>query len=126
MSLKTLFIWEGVTMYIDQAAVDRTLAFVANNSGEGSSIVFDFTYPDVIEGSCERKEAVEWLKKANSGTEPLVFGIAPEKIESFLTERGFSQVTCVSSDFFNETYFTELNEGRLATRILSITMAMVS
>lgn len=36
-SLKTLFIWEGVTMYIDAGAVDTILAFIAGNSGPGTA-----------------------------------------------------------------------------------------
>ena len=54
--LKTLFIWEGVTMYIAADAVDATLAFVAKNSGVGSSIVLDYIYRGALDGTMKENE----------------------------------------------------------------------
>ncbi len=39
---RALFVWEGVTPYIDTAAVDRSLRFVVNAGGRGSRLAFDF------------------------------------------------------------------------------------
>jgi methyltransferase (TIGR00027 family) len=39
---RALFVWEGVTPYIDAAAVDRSLRFVVNAGGRGSRLAFDF------------------------------------------------------------------------------------
>ena len=35
---RTLFLWEGVTYYLDEATVRRTLAFIRDNSGPGSTV----------------------------------------------------------------------------------------
>ena len=43
---KTVFIWEGVTYYISPRAADKTLQFVAKQSGAGSTIVFDYFPPN--------------------------------------------------------------------------------
>ena len=43
-------------------AVDETLSFISQNTGKGSSVIFDYTYQDVVLGSHERHEAKEWLK----------------------------------------------------------------
>jgi methyltransferase (TIGR00027 family) len=37
-----LFVWEGVLPYIDNAAVDRSLAFMARTGGRGTRVVFEF------------------------------------------------------------------------------------
>jgi methyltransferase (TIGR00027 family) len=37
-----LFVWEGVLAYIDAAAADRTLRFVAGSGGTATRLVFDF------------------------------------------------------------------------------------
>lgn len=37
-----LFLWEGVVAYIDQGAIDRSLAFMVRIGGAGSRLVFDF------------------------------------------------------------------------------------
>jgi O-methyltransferase involved in polyketide biosynthesis len=39
---KTLFIWEGVCMYLDPKSVDTILAFIADSSHRESSIAFDY------------------------------------------------------------------------------------
>jgi methyltransferase (TIGR00027 family) len=39
---RTLFIWEGVTMYVPEAGIDATLRVVATNAAHGSRIVFDY------------------------------------------------------------------------------------
>ncbi len=40
-----LFVWEGVTPYIDDPAVDRSLAFMAGAGGPGTRVVFDYGAP---------------------------------------------------------------------------------
>jgi methyltransferase (TIGR00027 family) len=54
--LKTLFIWEGVTQYLDPQAVDSTLAFVAHHSAPGSALVFDYIEREALETSDKRPE----------------------------------------------------------------------
>lgn len=123
--LRTLFIWEGVTMYIDSEAVDQTLLFISKNSGTGSSVIFDYTYPEVINGTYDRIEAKGWLKIAEKSDEPLLFGIENSHVKRFLSERGFRNIVIATNEYFNENYFTELNNEREATPILSIVKAEV-
>lgn len=122
-NLKTLFIWEGVTMYINQKAVDDTLGFIAGNSAPGSSVILDFTLPEVIQGTHESKEAKAWRDIASRSEEPLVFGIAADSVESFFKTRGFRQVSCHTHDYFKTAYFTGKSTLRKATPILAIARA---
>jgi methyltransferase (TIGR00027 family) len=39
---RTFFIWEGVTMYLPEAANQSTLRFIRSGSGSGSSVVYDY------------------------------------------------------------------------------------
>ena len=121
--LKTLFIWEGVTMYIAAEAVDETLSFVSRNEGEGSAVIFDFTYTDVIEGKSEIYEAKEWLRVASESDEPLTFGIEEGQIEDFLKARGFRNIECITNEYFKTHYFKGCNEGMASTPILSLVHA---
>jgi methyltransferase (TIGR00027 family) len=45
---KTLFLWEGVTMYLEAEAVDGTLAFIRSSAAEGSIVVFDYVRASVL------------------------------------------------------------------------------
>jgi methyltransferase (TIGR00027 family) len=53
-----LFVWEGVIGYIDQATMDRSLAFMAREGGKGSGVVFNFAQdgidPDTADAMTRR------------------------------------------------------------------------
>jgi O-methyltransferase involved in polyketide biosynthesis len=36
-------VWEGVIGYLDDASIERSLAFMANVCGSGSCVVFDYS-----------------------------------------------------------------------------------
>jgi methyltransferase (TIGR00027 family) len=102
-NLKTLFIWEGVTVYITRQAVEETLAFVANYSGEGCSIVFDYIYQSAIEGGI--KEAENMKTQAAEASESFKFGIKEGAAEEFLARRGFDNVKNMNAKSLEERYF---------------------
>ncbi len=103
-NLKTLFIWETVTMYITAEAVDETLAFVANNSGEGSSIYFDYIPQSVLDGTSELKEAKMAKKAIAKGGEPFTFAIKEGTIDEFLSSRGFYKVESFEAEDLRNRY----------------------
>ena len=111
-SLKTLFIWEGVTMYLTAEAVDETLAFVAGNSGKGSSIIFNYIFRSVLDGTCELEYAQKVRRAHERGGEPFKFGIEKGKIDEFLSPRGFHQVKNVTGEYFKDAYFKGVNQNR--------------
>jgi methyltransferase (TIGR00027 family) len=121
---QTLFIWEGVTMYIDAFAVDKTLGMISLNTSRGSAVIFDYTLPEVIEGTEQSTEAKYWHLKAATSDEPLLFGIADKELENFLEKRGFTNVTQVSHTDFKAAYFK--GQDRSSTPILSLAHARVN
>jgi methyltransferase (TIGR00027 family) len=116
-NLKTLFIWEGVTYYITPEAVDITLAFVTENSGEGSSIIFDYVFQSVLDGTCgvaqvnRARKAYERIGTPLTSEHPR-FGVEEGTIEEFLTKRGFHQVVNITGDHFESFYSKEANQNK--------------
>jgi methyltransferase (TIGR00027 family) len=108
---KTLFIWEGVTMYITAEAIDATLDFVARNSGKGSSIIFNYMLHSVVNGTCRRENADKMRQAYVKRGEPLVFGIPEGTVGEFLTRRGFRDVRDVDGEFLKRVYFHGKNAG---------------
>lgn len=49
-----LFVWEGVIAYIDRAAIDRTLAFMASAGGPGSRVTFEFVPDGFLPDTAEK------------------------------------------------------------------------
>jgi methyltransferase (TIGR00027 family) len=86
---KTFFIWEGVTYYLPENTVDRTLSFIGTHSGEESTVVFDYFPPSVADGTCRLTEAVGLREGLKRFGEEIVSGIAPDSMTSFLQDRGF-------------------------------------
>lgn len=123
--LKTFFIWEGVTYYLPADAVDETLTFIVKHSGSQSSVLFDYTYADVIAGTSPLKEAKLWRKFAKKKGEPLLFGIQKGMIEQYLEQRGFFQVSDAPHEILHQRYFTGINQKRYLTPILAIVHATV-
>jgi len=104
---KTLFIWEGVTVYLTADAVDETLAFVVNNSGEGSSIVFDYIYESVLDG--RMKEGQNMRMRAAKAGVPFKFGIEEGTVEEFLRKQGLGKVEDMNAESLEARYFKGTN-----------------
>jgi methyltransferase (TIGR00027 family) len=109
-SKKTLFIWEGVIYYLNAAAVDALLTFVTGNSGNGSSILFDYFPPSVIDGTSEHREARNLRKRVARFGEPFTFGIDDREIEQFLQDRGFHEMEVVGAAACKKAWFHGVNQ----------------
>ncbi len=112
-ALKTLFIWEGVTMYISADAVDSTLKFIASQSAPGSSVVFDYMPQELILGNFDQYKDVRslafWVKYRG---EPFVFGIAEGTSASFVEKRGLKVLSDIGPKEMESRYLT-LSNGQL-------------
>jgi len=122
---KTLFIWEGVTMYITADAVDETLDFVARNSGKGSSIIFNYILQSVVDGTCQTENAEKMRQSYLQRGEPLIFGIPQGTIVEFLSQRGFCDVRDVNGEFFKNAYFGGKNIARNVCSLCGFVTARV-
>jgi methyltransferase (TIGR00027 family) len=108
----SLFIWQGVTMYLKQAGVDATLDFVLRNSAAGSGIVFDYIYKSVLDGIQKQSEISSMRRYRFMTGEGLTFGIPEGGAEAFLRERGFRRIKDVGRDGLKAAYFHGKNASR--------------
>lgn len=109
---KTLFLCEGLFMYLDAQAVDQTLDFIRKNSSAGSRLVFDYVYASVL-----RNENMHYGEKGIYDTvsqagEGWTFGIEEGVIESFVSERGFELDSHYTAADLEEQILTS-EDGRL-------------
>jgi len=123
---KTLFIWQGVTQYLTPKAVDDTLAFVANHSGRGSSIIFDYMYTSLLDGTVKRGEVNSMQRYRRLTGEGFKFGIPEGTIEAFMQQRGFCRVKNATHEDFKRAYFTGVNQKRAVAAGYAIVSAIVS
>lgn len=111
-SKKTLFIMEGLLMYLSPEKVENILSFILHNSGSGSAIVFDYIPLSVIDGTCALEAGQNFQKGVTEAGEPLLFGIEEGSIKSFLTKRGFTEIRNLTSEDYKKAYFHGKNESR--------------
>jgi methyltransferase (TIGR00027 family) len=116
---KTLFIWQGVTMYLTPEGVDSTLAFIANHSGPGSVVIFDYFYNETLYDM----KTVRRITRVIG--ERLIFGIDEGQIEPFLTRRGFRDIHNATTGELKRLYFTGPNAGRPISTGIAIASARV-
>jgi methyltransferase (TIGR00027 family) len=124
-SLKTLFLWQGVTQYLNPQAVDATLAFIAQHSGPGSAVIFDYMYPTLLDGTIKRGEVANMRNKRWASGEMLTFGIPEGSVTQFLEQRGFTQVQDAGAKFLHDTYFQGENAKRTVAYGYAIASAVV-
>ena len=93
-SRPALFLWEGVIMYLDRAAVEATLRKIASTA-KGSVVAFDYMTTEPLES-----KALYWRfarAATTAGGEPLKFGVdstppSRERLAALLQSCGLSLV----------------------------------
>ena len=122
---KTLFIWQGVTYFLSAEAVDSTLAFIANHSGPGSAVVFDYFYSETLSDTANGY-GKQLRRAARLSGEAYMFGIDKGQLEPFLTQRGFRAVRNAPTEELKQLYLTGPNAGRPIPTGIAIASATVN
>lgn len=87
---RTLFLWEGVTLYLEEAEVRNTLQKVSEIGAPGSVIAFDLCTPEFIE-SLKKKGGSVYKMTGESLHFGLDFGSDPERsVRTFLRDANLS------------------------------------
>lgn len=107
---KTLFLWEGVSMYLPEAAVARALETMAS-MGTGNWVGFDFVLRAAVDGSREVYGGAEIRAEVKSRGEPFTWGIDPDELPAFLARFGLKLQRLMSPDDAHREYLTR-SDGR--------------
>lgn len=124
-SCRTLFLMEGLVMYLSPESVDRVLSFIVKNSPNGSRILFDYCPEDDGTGS-----GAGWASVRNASAfvsqqgEPLR-SCVKGSIREFLATRGFAGIRNITGADLRQDYFTGKNSGRTISELYSIATASV-
>jgi methyltransferase (TIGR00027 family) len=94
--LRTVWLWEGVSYYLPEAAVRDTLALVAKTT-TGSRLLFDYMPADTLTHPERYYGAVPDLAYLASEGEPMLFGIEPARLAEFLAPYGLRVIDDASA-----------------------------
>jgi methyltransferase (TIGR00027 family) len=82
-STPALFLWEGVTNYLSEVAVEAVLGYVGG-CAPGSRIVFTYVHRGVLDGSTSFDGGPKIVRDVAEIGEPWTFGLDPADLPKFL------------------------------------------
>lgn len=106
---RTLFLWEGVTFYLTNDAVNRMLKEIRLNSASGSRVCFDF----------QTMKNKEDLIKTGLKEESVKFGISDGKINEFVSRIQFKTIEHLDAKEMENRFMLDKN-GKLFGEIAPI------
>ena len=113
---RTLFILEGLVMYLQPGSVHETFQAIQDYAGKASRVVFDYIYASVL-----RNEGIYYgetgiVQTVSGAGEQWHFGIEEGQIEQFLARYAMRPTDHKDAKDLEETYFSDSN-GRVIGRV---------
>ena len=111
----TLFIWEGVSYYLELESVETTLEFVRQASHEETFIGFDYT-TSISDDNMDNFYGVREFTQAmnhHHANEELMFSIDDSKTASFLEQRGLKIVSHLDNKEIERTFLLDENGSQI-------------
>jgi methyltransferase (TIGR00027 family) len=113
---RSLFILEGVLMYLRPESADATLRTIRAFAGQESRLVFDYARSSVLRGENTAYGEAGVTRAVAKANEQWRFGLEPSQVESFLSTYGFSLKDHEDSLGLEELYFQD-STGQVVGRI---------
>jgi len=113
---ETLYMLEGVTMYLSKDAVEATLRFVSNSSGKNSMVVFDHIYAGVLRGENKYYGEKGLYKRTAKVGEEWTFALEENEAEPFLNKFGFTVKDYCNAHELEERCFRN-SKGAIVAKI---------
>jgi methyltransferase (TIGR00027 family) len=120
---RTLFIWEGVSSYLSDAAVDATLRRLATLAAPRSQLVFTYLDEATLWGRGEVPGARTAIAAVRHVGEPFRFGFDPAELPAYLDQRGFRLLDDRTSADLAARYLHPLGRRPVATRFYHVAPA---
>jgi methyltransferase (TIGR00027 family) len=100
---RTIFVWEGVTNYLPEAAVADVLRFIGS-TGPGSTLVLTYIHRGVLDGSVRFEAADKLLANVRRLGEPWKFGLVPDETPGYLRRFGIELREDVGADDYRRRF----------------------
>lgn len=104
--MPSLFILEGLLMYLQPQSVEETFKVIAAFAGEGSLVVFDYVHTAVLQQAGNYYGQEEIVKSVTKAGEYWHFGLEKDTLAEFLNKYGFSVTEHQDAQDLERRYFT--------------------
>jgi len=106
---KSLFIMEGLLMYLQKNSVDETFKIIGEYAGKGSVVVFDYIHLSVLQYNNEFYGQNEIIKMVSDANEMWAFGLEKDKTSDFLERYKLKLKDNKDSKDLEDKYFKDSN-----------------
>ena len=123
-SAPTFVLWEGVTNYLTESAVDATLRWCAR-AAPGSQLLFTYVHRDILTrpGAFVGSEAL--FASLEKFGERFTFGIEPSRLGEFLAARGLVLERDIGAAEYRALYFKDAARRMRGHEFYRIALARV-
>lgn len=121
---RTLFIMEGLLMYLPKETVTGLLTAARDNSAKGSGVTFDYLPTTLVDGTIKVKEGKNMHKHVLKTGEPFHFGLNPDRVEPFLGELGWTVTENIHAPDCRNRYFNGSGTNRKISTVFSFVHAI--
>lgn len=109
---KTLYLLEGLILYIPPEQVKELFSSIVSQSTQGSAVLFDSIDGDIIDGSDQSAYAMNLRDQMSRLGETFKFGIRKGEEEKYMRTFGFNKIQVVTKEEYVAQYFTGVNKSR--------------
>jgi methyltransferase (TIGR00027 family) len=113
---RSLFVLEGLLMYLQPESVDGTFKVIAEFAGEGSEVVFDYVRAPVLRGAGLYYGESEIVDSVTKAGERWHFGIEDGELAPFVQAYGLSVREHRDAQDLERIYFTDAS-GEIVGRV---------
>jgi methyltransferase (TIGR00027 family) len=124
LSSPAVFVWEGVTQYLSEEAVRRTLAFVGT-SAPGSILVFTYVLQSIVERRSDLPGAAKLMDVVVKRGVPWLFGLEPSGVASYLSPFHLNLIADVGNAEYQASYLKPLGRNLVVSECERVVQATV-
>jgi methyltransferase (TIGR00027 family) len=121
---RTFFLWEGVTNYLTDAAVDATLRWCAR-AAPGSQLLFTYVHRDVLTKRGAFVGTEQLFASLEKLGEKWTFGLEPGELRRYLADRGLVLESDLGAAEYRERCFGEAARAMRGYEFYRIALARV-
>jgi methyltransferase (TIGR00027 family) len=100
---RVFFLWEGVTNYLTEPAIDATMRYMAQ-AAAGSQVLFTYVHSDALNGAATFGDMTQLQATLHRAGEPWTFGFDPAELPRYLAARGLRLAADVGSVEYRARY----------------------
>ena len=123
-SVPTVFLWEGVTNYLTEQAVDATICWCAQAASE-SSLIFTYIHSDMLTKPEKFVGAERLLATLAKVDERLTFGMEPDDMGRYLDERGLDRKWDLGAAEYRHRYFGDRAQAMVGHEFYRTALARI-